>query len=215
MRSIRLLSILLAAASCTDRQSNDQVRDGANKSESERSAVKMPPIDRERQARVMAATRTAYAASKDRKDRFFGTAFEDVWWEQPLAGNIKRISTGDMFRSYDYNGGDPSYFMLRHGDQLLTSQYKRLYVDEHPYESIIVVGPARNYGQPARRWTADELRLIASFFLTRTEVIRKRDIASEREHGFHETADAHEQRPMMKLSVVFDDQGLIASPSWR
>jgi len=168
-------------------------------------------IDPERLAKAMAETRAAYAANKDRKDRVFGTAFDDVWWEQPLARKIKRISTGDIFMSVDYNGGYLSYFALKHGDQALKGEYKTLYVNAYPYEPIIVVGPALIYRGPSRRWTEEELHLIASFFQTRAELMRKRNIDFEREHGFQDMAEAKERSPMPRMSVVYDET-LISSP---
>jgi hypothetical protein len=178
--------------------------------------VKIPPRDLEREARARAATRAAYAANKDRSDRIFGTAFEDVWWEQPLAETIKRTSSGDMFRSVRYNGGYPLYFVLVHGGQALTGEFRQLYVEERQYEPIILIGIARNYGRPDpgkpdRPWTTEELRLIASFFQTNIEINRKRNIEFEREHGFHEMADVNERRPKTRVSIVFDDRGLISS----
>jgi hypothetical protein len=215
MQSFHLVFITLALASCTDQQSGDQGRKGMNNDGNPRSTVKIPATNPELLARRRAAMHAAYSENGVSEGRIFGTRFEDVWWEQPLANKIKRISTGDIFESADYNGGYPSYFILKHGDQLLRGEYKKLYVDEHRYEPIVMVGPARNYGRedPARRdrrWTADELHLIASFFQTHAEIMRESNIASAREHGFHETAVAIERMPKMKVSVVFDEQGLIS-----
>jgi hypothetical protein len=175
--------------------------------------VKVTPVDPERLARRMAATRAAYAANNERKDRVFGTAFEDVWWEQPTARKIKRVSTGDIFQPYDYNGGYPSFFTLKHGNQRLKAEYKTLYVDAHPYEPIVVIGPVLVYKKPTRRWSADELHLIASFFQTRHEINRKLNIARLRSTGHPQMADAMEKGPVSRVSVVFDDQGLISSSS--
>ena len=174
--------------------------------------VKVSPIDPQRLAREIVATRAAYDANKDRKDRVFGTTFEDVWWERPAVRTIKRISTGDVFRSVDYNGGYPSYFTLTRGDRRLRAEYRMLYIDGHMREPIVLIGPAHPDRQPERPWTADEVQLIASFFQTRQVELRRDDVARMRSNGHAEMADAHEGGPSFRVSVLVDTQDLISTP---
>jgi hypothetical protein len=123
-----------------------------------------------------------------------------------------RISTGDVFQSYEYNGGHPSFFTLRHGGQALKGEYRKLQLDSHRYEPIVLIGPALVYRQPSRPWTTEELKLIAAFFQTQSVEMRKDDIASMRENGHRDMADGFERAPMRRWSVVLDTQNLIATP---
>ena len=213
MRLIGVLFLLAALASCTGSQPGERGRGAANERDREGPKVKTEFVDPERLARDMAATNMAYAANKERKERVFGTALEDVWWQAPSAKMIRRISTGDVFQTYDYNGGYPSFFVLKHGGESLRGEYKTLSVDAHPYEPIVLIGPPRVYGQPDRPWTAEELKLIASFFQTRKVEMRKANIASMRVNGHGDMANAQERAPMPKVSVVVDTHGLISKSS--
>jgi len=211
MRFLGLVLLLAALSCCTGRQADDRGTGASAERESERA--KVTTVDPQRRAQEMAATEAAYAANKDRKDRVFGTAFEDIWWQRPAANRIKRISTGDAFLAYDYNGGYPSFFILKHGDQSLRGEFKRLYVDAYPYEPIVLISPAQVHHQADRAWTAGELNLIASFFQTQAVEMRRDTIASMRESGHGDMANAKERLPMPKVSVVVDTQGLISTSS--
>jgi len=208
MRSIKLLSILLATASCTGRQPGDR-NDGRSGRETQNgpSAVKIE-IDAEELKRRVEATEVVYAAYKQRDDRIFGESFEDVYWKEPQPGWVKRISTGELFRYTAYNGGYPSCLTLSRGGELLRADVKCLFVDAPRDEPIYVVGRVTVQTGPSRGtvrdWTSEERHLIASFLQTSHEIGRVGVIASFRSNGHHEMADARQRLPKPRVSAVFD-----------
>jgi hypothetical protein len=212
MWSMRLLFFFLAVTGCGDRRPEDRTR--INGTEGRRPVVSTR-IDPEETERRTAIRQAAYNAYKDRKDRIFGEAFDDVNWDGPPIRVMRRRSTGDFFRYVGWNGGYPSFFTLTHNRVSLRADVRILGSEAYPTEPIYVIGPTAVKTGPLqwtrRDWTSSELRVIASFFQTRSQEGRTDNIRSMRANGHHDMADARERSPINRTSVVFENDVPISS----